>query len=378
MTPSFATSLDSLGGWRAALGERLEALARFLHEQNLAHGEAAEQIRALRERLGNEKLVVAFVAEFSRGKSELINAIFFADTGRRILPATPGRTTMCPVELGWRGDEPASLLLLPIETRLEGLSLGEMRAQPRAWRRLALDIGNADKLAESLQEVTRTEWVTEAQARALGFWDDSTPDDNPPRNDEGKVEVPAWRHALINYPHPLLKQGLVVLDTPGLNAIGAEPELTLSLLPTAHATVFILGADTGVTRSDMAIWRDHLGDKAPTRFIVLNKIDALQDPLASPAQVQAQIESQHRDTARALNVAPERVFPLSARQALAARVAGDMTGLRASRLPDLEAALGAQLLPQRRAVLEQVILEATQQIEFHAARHIGDQRRQLA
>jgi hypothetical protein len=170
MTPSFATSLDALGGWRAALGERAEALARFLDEHDLAHGEAAEQIAALRERLGNEKLVVAFVAEFSRGKSELINAIFFADTGRRILPATPGRTTMCPVELGWRGDEPASLLLLPIETRLEGLSLGEMRAQPRAWRRLALDIGDADKLAESLQEVTRTEWVTQDQARALGFW----------------------------------------------------------------------------------------------------------------------------------------------------------------------------------------------------------------
>ena len=100
MTPSFATSLDALGGWRAALGERAEALARFLDEHDLAHGEAAEQIAALRERLGNEKLVVAFVAEFSRGKSELINAIFFADTGRRILPATPGRTTMCPVELG--------------------------------------------------------------------------------------------------------------------------------------------------------------------------------------------------------------------------------------------------------------------------------------
>ncbi len=147
MTPSFATSLDALGGWRAALGERVEALARFLSEHDLAHGEAAEQIAALRERLGNEKLVVAFVAEFSRGKSELINAIFFADTGRRILPATPGRTTMCPVELGWRGDEPASLLLLPIETRLEGLSLAEMRAQPRAWRRLALDVGDADQLA---------------------------------------------------------------------------------------------------------------------------------------------------------------------------------------------------------------------------------------
>ena len=77
------------------------ALARFLAEHDLAQGAAGEQIASLRERLGNEKLVVAFVAEFSRGKSELINAIFFADTGRRILPATPGRTTMCPVELGW-------------------------------------------------------------------------------------------------------------------------------------------------------------------------------------------------------------------------------------------------------------------------------------
>src|SRR5689334_25385491 len=138
MTPSFATSLDALGGWRAALGERLEDLARFLREHELAGGEAAEQIAALRERLGNEKLVVAFVAEFSRGKSELINAIFFADTGRRILPATPGRTTMCPVELGWDAGEPAALSLLPIETRLEGAALGELKHQPRAWRRFPL------------------------------------------------------------------------------------------------------------------------------------------------------------------------------------------------------------------------------------------------
>jgi hypothetical protein len=378
MTPSFATSLDALGGWRAVLGARLEDLSRFLAEHDLAHGEAAEQIGALRERLGNEKLVVAFVAEFSRGKSELINAIFFADTGRRILPATPGRTTMCPVELGWRGDEPASLLLLPIETRLEGLSLGEMRSQPRAWRRLALDVKDADQLAQSLLEVTRTEWVSEERARALGFWDDSTPDDNPPKDEAGNVEVPAWRHALINYPHPLLKQGLVVLDTPGLNAIGAEPELTLSLLPSAHATVFILGADTGVTKSDMAIWRDHLGAHAPTRFVVLNKIDALEDPLATLEQVEAQIAQQQRETARTLGVPLQRVFPLSARQALSARVGGDDMALNESRLPLLEAALGAQLLPQRRQVLEQVVQEGAQRIENWVVRHLADQRRQLA
>ena len=378
MTASFATSLDALGGWRAELGERLDTLAKFLAEHDLAQGPASEQLDALRERLGNEKLVVAFVAEFSRGKSELINAIFFADTGRRILPATPGRTTMCPVELGWRGDEPASLLLLPIETRLEGLSLGELRTQPRAWRRLELDVHDADQLARSLLEVTRTEWVSEDQARELGFWDDEHPEDNPPRDDKGLVEVPAWRHALINYPHPLLRQGLVVIDTPGLNAIGAEPELTLSLLPSAHATVFILGADTGVTKSDLAIWRDHLGALAPTRFVVLNKIDALVDPLGTREQVEAQIASQQRETARTLGIAAQRVFPLSARQALAARVAGDEVALHESRLPLLEAALGSQLLPQRRQVLEQVVQEGASQIENHVVRHIGDSRRQLA
>jgi hypothetical protein len=192
------------------------------------------------------------------------------------------------------------------------------------------------------------------------------------------VEVPAWRHALINYPHPLLKQGLVVLDTPGLNAIGAEPELTLSLLPTAHATVFILGADTGVTKSDMAIWRDHLNAEALSRYVVLNKIDALIDPLATREQVNEQIDSQCRETARTLGVSAGRVYPLSARQALAARVAGDQAGLEQSRLPALEAALGSQLMPRRRQLLEKVVLDASQGIENHVSRRLGDSRRQLA
>ena len=378
MTNTFATSLDALTGWRTVLGQRLGETSRFLDDHELVDAAAAAQVVALRERLANDKLVLAFVAEFSRGKSELINAIFFADTGRRVLPATPGRTTMCPVELAWDADEPASLMLLPIETRNDGLSLSELRGQRRAWKVLPLQLGDPEQLAQSLQEVTRTDWVSQEQARSLGFWDDARPDDNPPRDAHGRVEVPAWRHALINYPHPLLKQGLVVLDTPGLNAIGAEPELTLSLLPTAHATVFILGADTGVTKSDLEIWRDHLGPHAPTRFVVLNKIDALLDPLATPEQIAAQIETQRRETARTLAIDPERVFPLSARQALAARVVGDTATLEASRLPELEAALGTQLLPQRRQVLENVVLEGAQQIENQVARRLGDQRRQLA
>ena len=64
-------------------------LGRSLLEQELLDDADQALLAALRERLGSETLVLAFVAEFSRGKSELINAIFFADAGQRVLPATP-------------------------------------------------------------------------------------------------------------------------------------------------------------------------------------------------------------------------------------------------------------------------------------------------
>jgi hypothetical protein len=41
-----------------------------------------------------------------------------------------------------------------------------------------------------------------------------------------------------------------VLDTLGLNALGTEPELTLSMIPNAYAVLFLLAMDTGVTKSD--------------------------------------------------------------------------------------------------------------------------------
>src|SRR4030095_4789238 len=75
---------------------------------------------------------------------------------------------------------------------------------------------------------------------------------------EGAVDIPCWRHAIISFPHPLLQQGLVVLDTPGLNAIGTEPELTLNQLPNAHAVLFLLAADAGVTKTDLDVWNKYL------------------------------------------------------------------------------------------------------------------------
>jgi hypothetical protein len=378
MSSQIADSLDALATWRTSLDRHVVQLGRALSEQDLLDDADASALAALRERLASEKLSVAFVAEFSRGKSELINAIFFANTGGRVLPATPGRTTMCPVELRHERDQPPQLMLLPIETRLRGLALAELRPRPEHWHQVPLDPRQPQTLVQALTAVTRTQRVSVEQATALGFWDESQPDDNPPRADDGTVEVPAWRHAVINYPHPLLQRGLVIIDTPGLNAIGAEPELTLGLLPTAHAVVFVLAADTGVTKSDLTIWREHLGQSSLERFVVLNKIDALVDPLAAPGVVQAQIEQQRQNAAETLGVPLERVFALSARDALTARLEGDARALEASRLPALEHALANGLLPRRREMLVESVVGVVQQLRSAAARRVADRRRQQA
>src|SRR5512143_2660678 len=377
MTSTLARRIDDLAAWRAALDRGAAGFARFLNEHELVDEPDLAVLTALRERLSGEKLVLAFVAEFSRGKSELINAIFFADAGRRVLPATPGRTTMCPVELSWDAEQPPGVSLLPIDSRLKALSLAELRDKPELWRRIELPVLEAAQLAEALAEVKRTTQVSLDQARQLGFWNDEHPQDNPPPAADGTVEVPAWRHALINYPHPLLKRGLVVIDTPGLNAIGAEPELTLGLLPSAHATVFILGADTGVTKSDLEIWREHLDGRALERFVVLNKIDSLADPLSSPQEVDEQVRHQCDVVAQTLGVDRARVFPLSARDALAARVAGDDAAVQTSRLPALEEALSAQLMPQRAAVVGRIAVDGMEALRRQTAKRLGDQRRQL-
>lgn len=375
---SIAQRLDLLVAWRSGLDAALAQFSRLLADEQLLDAPEATVASALRERLASDKLVLAFVAEFSRGKSELINALFFADTGRRVLPATPGRTTMCPVELRFDVGVPPRLSLLPIETRAQGYSLGELRVRDGAWTHVALNPRDAAGLAHALQAVMRTQWVTVQQAQALGLWSDSQPEDNPPQREDGKVEVPAWRHAIINYPHPLLQRGLVVVDTPGLNAIGAEPELTLGLLPTAHAIVFVLAADAGVTRSDLAIWREHLSQAVLERFVVLNKIDTLADPLASPAEVQAHVLRQSDETARTLGVPLQRVFAVSARDALAARVGGNQQALVASQLAPLEQALAGQLLPRQTELLLQSAQGVVQQLRGSALRRLVDRRRQYA
>ncbi|WP_165392812.1 dynamin family protein [Corticibacter populi] len=377
---TFNQRFDEYGQWREVFVKELQAFAQWLAERGLGSSAALERLARLQEQAFDDKITVAFVAEYSRGKSELINALFFSSYGRRIMPASAGRTTMCPTELTWDAARPPSVQLLPIETRKLSASLADWRLKGSSWLTVPIDARSADDVAKAVQRVTETTQVSQEEARRLGFWNDEDPADNPPLTPAGLVEVPRWRHAVINFPHPLLKKGLVILDTPGLNAIGAEPELTVSLLPQAQAVLFILGADTGVTRSDRQIWQEHLLrhiDAVGLRLIVLNKIDTLWDALTSKEEQAEQIRRQRHGVAQTLGVPVNHVLAVSAQKALVGKITRDAALVRASAIRQLESVLVDSLLGQRHLILHQSLLTGLAEISAEAQRLLGMRLRDL-
>jgi len=336
--------------WRSRVVQALERYRAYANRAELSDSASEQRFTQAVARLKEDKLSIAFVAEFSRGKSELINAIFFADYGQRILPSSAGRTTMCPTELMYDDTLPPSIRLLPIETRAESYSMSDLKEQNPLWTVLPLDVTSGDGMLEAFKQVSMTKSVSIEDAKRYGLYNEEDPDMALGLDDQGMVVISQWRHAIVNFPHPLLKQGLVIIDTPGLNAIGTEPELTLNLIPNAHAVLFILAADTGVTKSDIDVWRDHIG-AGHGRMVVLNKIDSMWDELRTPIEVEEQIEKQVSSVAQTLGLTTQQVYPVSAQKGLVAKINQDTGLLEKSRLPVLEAALSEQLIPAKQEII---------------------------
>lgn len=349
--------VDAYVAWKRELMREITRYRSWLAHNRLGSEAMDTRLERALKLLRTDHITLAFVGEFSRGKTELINSLFFSEYGQRMLPSHAGRTTMCPTELFFDpSSERSYIRLLPIETRVAEASVAQFKRIPRHWVNIPLDLSDPNNMALAFAQVAKTKPMPVEQAIQLGFLPDMLESAGKP----GQVLVPAWRHAMVNFDHPLLRQGLRILDTPGLNALGSEPELTLSMLPNAQAILFLLSADTGVTASDMAIWQQHIRqldeDTQSSLFAVLNKIDVLWDDLAGEDYVQKAIGLVRHSTAKQLGISADNVLPLSAKQALLAKVRKDEPLLARSQLADLENLLCERIVAQKERLLEERVV----------------------
>jgi len=364
---TFKQNFNAYAQWKLRLSHTVDEYREWLEKQGLLTPEALEKTGQALETLQSDRLTIAFVAEFSRGKTELINAVFFADYGRRLLPSSAGRTTMCPTELLWDDQRNESYLrLLPIETRVRDGSVSDLKRDAQHWVHYPLDVESPDQMESTLRELIQTKRVNVSEAARLGLYNEDPLGEGKESSHDGKVEIPRWRHAIISFPHALLKQGLVILDTPGLNALGSEPELTLSTLPNAQAVLFVLAADTGVTRSDLEMWQHHVKGFQSSRqrglAVVLNKIDTLWDDLKADQQVRRIIAEQKASTAKILGIGEHAIFPVSAHKGLLAKVKKNQALLHRSALDELETFLARDMLRERQDIVLDTVEEQVGQL----------------
>ena len=326
------------------------------YRQWLERGGDTDPQRTLRlydlsESLRRDKLMLAFVAEYSRGKSELINALFFSEYKRRLMPSDIGRTTMCPTELFYDSSSEPYLRLLPIETRLRDDSISAFKRMPVEWSSVRLEPDNVEQMTSAFRALADVKRVPVAEAQAMGL---CTAEEALRAGPEG-IEIPTWRYAMVNFPHPMLKGGLAILDTPGLNALGVEPELTLNIIPSAHGVLFLLATDTGVTRSDLEIWEHSVRRHSNHYVAILNKIDMLWDDIKTQQEIDTSIQRQLEQTAQQLHLPADQVLALSAQKALLGKIRGDQELIDRSGIAALESLLVSRILPARQELLYQSV-----------------------
>ncbi|HHW42956.1 MAG TPA: hypothetical protein GXX25_03940 [Desulfotomaculum sp.] len=156
------------------------------------------------------------------------------------------------------------------------------------------------------------------------------------------------RQVVIHYPSRYLRNGVVLIDTPGVGSIYRNnTDETYKYLPMVDAAIFLLSSDQPISQAEVEFLND-TRQYAAKMFFIMNKIDYL-----SPAERREAIDFARRVLKERAGLADAVVYPLSARQALEAQLAGDEEALEASQLPAFTRRLETFLMEEKgRTVLE--------------------------
>jgi hypothetical protein len=145
----------------------------------------------------------------------------------------------------------------------------------------------------------------------------------------------------------LLDAGIVFIDTPGVGStLLHNTRAAEAALSECDAALFVLSADPPITEAE-AIYLDKVRTLIPSVVFVLNKVDLLDAAEKGAAErFLAGVLAERRPSEP-----PDRIFTLSAKQGLRAKLTNDTGALEASGLPRLEHLLAGELARDKRAIL---------------------------
>ena len=151
------------------------------------------------------------------------------------------------------------------------------------------------------------------------------------------------RAAEIRLPIELLRRGFCFIDTPGLGSpIAENTRTTEQFLPEADAFILVTSFESTLSIEELQVLRT-ASSSARRVFAVVNK----QDIVTRKERDEALAYLREQLQARASGETPP-IYPVSARDGLAAKQSGDSHRLAASGIPALEADLGRFLLEDKR------------------------------
>ncbi|MEL6814542.1 MAG: dynamin family protein [Cyanobacteria bacterium J06598_3] len=109
---------------------------------------------------------------------------------------------------------------------------------------------------------------------------------------QGTEAFPDIRHVVVEYPLPLLQQGIELIDTPGLNDTEARNDQVLGYLSDCQAVLFVLDATQPLTLDEQRYLNNYLKDSGLALFFVVNGWDRIKSGLVNPDDAAAVAEAE--------------------------------------------------------------------------------------
>ena len=273
---------------------KLAAQLRSLREVIQRRGDKIrlQQCDDLMVKLAEDRFTLAVLGQFKRGKSSLMNAII----ERELLPVG----------------------VLPLTSAITILRYGPKERLLIRRETVALPF------PEEFPVERLAEFVTEKA--------------NPGNCKRIKT-------ATIEVPLPFLRRGLEFVDTPGVgSAIEANTATTLNFLPECDAVLFVTSVDSPFTRVELEFLKN-IRQHVRKIFFVVNKTDLL-----NPNERQDVLDFVRDTISKQMGTDEVKIFPVSARLGLAAKLNGGWSERLESGLTELEDSLAHFLSGEKASV----------------------------